>query len=263
MGFWSLFGKGPMSSAKIDKAATLAANPYAQPDVRMREMQRLLADGTTASIRGALKRFAANASGHIADEEEKKWLEDALVDMGEVTLEPLRDYIRSQEALTFVLRTYRRIAGDAETVRFLIEVLKAYGPEHYRAVDAKVQITWMLAEMLDDRRVFVALQPFLLDHSDDVRWAVMDLLEQAIRRDLVAGDTLAAVRADLGALVTDGQVGPRIQRRAAELLADHEWQLPPAAEVLASLLEGDFFLDKKRFVRRRNKSSSPGSERVR
>lgn len=263
MALWSLFGKRPLTPAKIEKIAALAANSYAQPDVRMREMQRLVADGSAAALRGVLKRFSVNASGHIADEEEKKWLEDALVDMGESALDPLRDYIRSQDGLTFALRAFRRIAGDDETARFLTEVLQAYGPEAYRAVEAKLQIIWMLAEMLDDARVLVALQPFLVDHSDDVRWAVMDLLEQGTQRGLVDSHTLAGARADLAKLVTDDQVGPRIQRRAAEMLADHEWQVPAEAAGLTALLEEDFFLDKKRYVRRRSRAGSATGDRAR
>lgn len=67
MGLLSIFGKGPLSDKRIDRISKLAANAFAQPDVRMREMQRLLDDGTPAAIKGVLRRFAANAQGHIAD----------------------------------------------------------------------------------------------------------------------------------------------------------------------------------------------------
>src|SRR6478609_7318824 len=100
MGLLSFFGKGPLSDKRIAKVAKLASNPFAQPDVRMREMQRLIDDGSDAALRGVLKRFAANAQGHIADEDEKKWLEDALVAHGDDALGPLRDYIATEEKLT-------------------------------------------------------------------------------------------------------------------------------------------------------------------
>ena len=78
MGLMSLLGKGPMSPKKIDKVAKLASNPFAQPDVRMREMQRLIEDGSDAALRGLLKRFSVNANGAIADEDEKEAFEAVL-----------------------------------------------------------------------------------------------------------------------------------------------------------------------------------------
>ena len=53
-------------------------NPYCQPDVRKREMCRLLDDEQPAALRAVLKRFNFNSNGGIADEEEKKWLENQL-----------------------------------------------------------------------------------------------------------------------------------------------------------------------------------------
>ncbi len=252
MGFLGLFGTSrPMSEAKIKKVAKLAANPFAQPDVRMREMQRLIADGSDAALRGVLKRFAANASGAIADEDEKKWLEDAMVDLGERVLEPLRDYIKGEKQLTYALRAFRRITGDPEAVRFFLEVLTSYGPDDYRSSEAKLQLVWQLSDDLADERVMPALSEFMLDHSDDVRWAVMDLVESAADEERLPEAAREHALAKLGVLVTDDGVGPRIQQRAAELLAAREWQVPGNNDHLAAALEETYFLDKKRFVRRR------------
>ena len=254
MGLLDIFGKGPLSEKKIDKIAKLAANPFAQPDVRMKELQRLLNEGTPAAIRGALKRFAANASGGIADEEEKAWLEDSVVDIGGPAVEPLRAFIQTETQLTYALRAYRRITGDAEAVRLFIETLRAYGPDDYRSGDAKVQLVLQLAEDLKDPRVLAALSDFLLDHSDEVRWAVMDLVDKAADVGLLGDDVFRSVAAKLGVMVLEDDVGPRIQQRAAEILANREWQIDGDKTELAVFLDDIFFLDKKRFVRRRAKT---------
>ncbi len=254
MGLLGLFGKGPLSERKIDKMAKLAANPFAQPDVRMRELNRLMNDGSPAAIRGALKRFAANAQGHIADEDEKKWLEDALVDEGEAALAPLRSYIKEEKQLTYALRAYRRIAGDAEAVRYFLEVLAFFGPDDYRSSEAKLQLVLQLADGLEeDPRVLPALVPFLLDHSDDVRWAVLDLIEKRADSGKLPPELVSAASSELGKLVADDDVGPRIARRAAEVLCAREWPAGTEAEDVATGLQETFFLDKKKFVRRRAK----------
>ena len=253
MGFLGLFGGGSMSDRRIDKSAKLAANPFAQPDVRMREMQRLLADGSPSALRGVLKRFTANASGHIADEDEKKWLENALVDVGEDALEPLRAFIKSEERLTYALHAYERIAGAAEAVRFYVEVMNAYGPDDHRSSDAKLQLVHALAEHMDDARVLECLAPFVLDHADEVRTAVLDLIDTAADKGLMTDALLATLAEPFGTLVCDGAVGPRVQRRAAELLEKRGWTAGGTAEELAPLVNDVYFLDKKRFVRKRVK----------
>ncbi len=257
MGLLSLFGKSPLSEKKITKVAKLAANPFAQPDVRMREMQRLVEDGSAAALRGVLRRFAANAQGHIADEDEKKWLEDALVKCGENALPPLQEYIKTEAKLTYALRALARIAGDAPAIDFFIEVLRQYGPDDHRSTEAKLQVIWQLAEHLQEARVFAALVPFLRDHSDDVRWAVLDLLER-VTQDAPPPDLLPGILAHMSFLVCDKEVSPRIAKRAAELLAQREWALPDGQQGLAHVLEETFFLDKKHFVRRRVHKSVAG-----
>lgn len=257
MGLLSLFGKGPLSESKIAKISKLAANPYAQPDVRMREMQRLFADGTPAALRGVLKRFSINATGHIADEDEKKWLENRLVDEGEDALEPLAEYIASAEQLSYALRAYRRIAGDERAASFFLDVLERYGPEDYRSGEAKAQLIWEVAQDIADPRVLGRLAPFVLDHSDEVRWAVIDLVERAAVEGTLTPEVQAAVTQRLGAIVLADDNRPRIERRAAELVCDREWQIPGEGEALPPPLDEEFFVDKKRFIRRRAKKKQP------
>jgi len=253
MGLMDIFGKSALSEKKIDKIAKLAANPFAQPDVRMKELQRLLNEGTPAAIKGALKRLAANASGGIADEDEKHWLEDALVDLGGPAVDPLRHFIRTETQLTYALSAYRRITGDAEAVRLFLETLQKYGPDDYRSGDSKVQLVLQLIDDLKDPRVLPALADFLLDHSDEVRWAVMDVVDKAADTALLTPEVQRTIAGKLGELVLDDGVGPRIQQRAADILATREWPMGGDKEELATFLADTFFLDKKRFVRRRAK----------
>ena len=251
MGLMSLFGKGPLSEKRIGKAAQLACNAFAQPDVRMREMQRLLDDGSPAALRGVLKRFGANASGNIADEEEKKYLEDAMVDLGDAAIQPLESYIRSGTQLSYALRAYRRLRGGDAATAFFLDVLKAYGPDDHRSSEAKLQIIWQLADDLSVPAVLDVLTEFLQDHSDDVRWAIMDLLERGADEKLLSEQARVAACGYLAELVTTDDTGPRIIKRAAEILCAREWQLGGEADALAGQLDDAYFVDKKRFVRKR------------
>ena len=80
-----------------------------------------------------------------------------------------------------------------------------------------------------------------------------NLIERAADAAKLTDETRVAACARLAELVCDANVGPRIQLRAGETLARREWQLPGEATELAAALADDYFLDKKRFVRRRVK----------
>ena len=256
MGLMKFWGKGPLSEKKIGKAVKLATNPYAQPDVRVRELERLLEDGSDEAITGALKRFSVNANSTIVDEEEKKWLEDQVVDFSEQdAIKPLEAYIRVEKQLTYALRAYRRLSGGSKAIALFIDALEGHGPDAYRSADAKLQLVRGLGESLGDERVVPSLAPFLSDHSDDVRWAVMDLLEQGVDAQQVSDEVLSVFVDKISELIFDDATGPRISRRALEILFEREWTLSGESTVLPSLLEDEFFVDKKRFIRMRLKRS--------
>lgn len=252
MGLRQLLGLGgPLSARRIDKSAKLAANPFAQPEVRTREMQRLLQDKSPEALAGVLRRFSSNAQGHIADEEEKRWLSDALVDVGAHAQAPLEHYVRSEEKLTYALGTYRRIVGEEGAARFFAQVLQEVGPADYRRIEAKLQLVLELTEHAKADALWPVLLGHLHDHSDDVRWAVLDWAEAsapALAEDSPHRSELAR---QLGELVSDEGVSMRIARRAAGLLAALGWPLPQAARALNPALDDSYFLDKKRLVRPR------------
>jgi hypothetical protein len=249
VGLLNFFGRGPLSAAKIAKMAKLAANPFAQPDVRMREMERLLDDGSELAISGLLRRFASNAQGHIADEEEKSWLEDALVGVGAAAVAPLQAYIRSEAKLTFALRALERILGAAAAGTFFLEVLQAYGPEDHRNEEAKLQLVLHLTEKAS-KQTLVALLPFLGDHSDDVQWGILAGIDTYLRTPAAALGP-ADPGFDAGIAQALGSSG-RIARCTAALLADHGLAVGTA---LPPQLEDEFWSDKQGIVRRRTKKN--------
>jgi len=252
MGLFGLFKHDKhLSDKQIEKSVKLATNPFAQPDVRMREMQRLLNDASDASYRAVVKRFAANSNGLIADEDEKRWLEDALVEEGPDALPALRDFIRQEQKITYALRTYERIAGKADAYAVFLQILAKHGPDSYRTSEAKLQIIWHISESIDDERVMQGILPFVHDHSDEVRWAVLDILEKTTQKGPMAADMVEEGARLLGQVLFEESASLRIRRRVADLLASFEWSVPGEATELPSDLADSFFVDKKRYLRRR------------
>ncbi len=250
MGLLSFLGIGApeLSEKQIDKIAKLAANPFAQPDVRREQMEKLIRDGSEASIRGLLTRFTVNASQAIADEDEKRFLVEQLIDMGEKAVPPLRAYLRRETNLTFAAQALLGIVPKEQGIGELLALFDVYSPDDYRSDEQKRQLVLLLKEH-DDPRILPALVPYLLDHSDDVRHQVLELFsERAQQGDAVASGP--GVLEAVGTLVRSADTSPRIARQAAEIAAQREWMLP-GDQTIAGVLEGEFFIDKKGYVRRR------------
>jgi hypothetical protein len=254
MGLLSFLGIGAsdLSEKQVDKIAKLAANPFAQPEVRREQMDKLIRDGSEPAIRGLLNRFTVNASQAIADEEEKRFLVDELAKMGDKVVVPLRSFLRKETNLSLAAQVLLRVMPKEEGIAELIGLLDVYSPEDYRSDEQKRQLALILKDQ-DDARILPALVPYLLDHSDDVRHQVLELFaERASQGDAAAkGEGVAAA---ISELVTSADSSPRIARQAAELAADlpdaHKWTLPPE-KPLASVIASEFFIDKKGYVRRR------------
>ena len=248
---------GPLSAKKIDKAKKLAANPFAQPDVRMREMQRLLHDGSELALRALLVRLTVNAQGHIADEDEKRFLCDALVEAGNKAVAPLRAFIDEEERLTHALQTYVRIEGHDRAAIAFAEALAGIGPLAHRRLEAKLQLVLALGEYRAQPAVQEALIPHLLDHSDDVRIAVMDVLGRALHEQAVPAPTQARLAPALTRLVSDDGVSLRIAQRAADVLADGRVPLTLPAALHPSL--ADHFLLRQGRLQRAHREAAPTS----
>jgi hypothetical protein len=250
MGFFDFLGlgSGGLNDKQIEKIAKLAANPFAQPDVRKEQMMKLIHDGSEAAIKGLLQRFSVNSTQAIADEEEKRFLVDELVHMGDKAVPPLKEYLRKETALSFAAEALMGILPKDQAVTELLSLLDVYGPDDYRADEQKRQLMHILSEE-DDERVLASLAPYILDHSDDVRHQVLELFQtRAQAKDKNA--STVEVLASISTLLRDQETSPRIARKAAEMVTNLEWQLPGDG-ALNAVLDSEFFIDKKGYVRRR------------
>lgn len=246
---------GAMSPKRIAQASKLACNPFAQPEVRMRELQRLLKERTQASIEGAVRRFGANAQGHIADEEEKTWLTEALVDLADDARAPLEAYIRTGQKLTYALVAYRRIQPALQARRFFLHVLADIGPLDHQRVEAKQQLVVALSPDGQQPDVQIGLAPFARDHADDVIWSVLDVVDAQLSSPTStaqAGPTLhPELIAALGALLVRADASARISRRVADLMARYGEPLGMLGSPLPQSISDQYFVDAKGVVHAR------------
>jgi HEAT repeat protein len=139
-----------------------------------------------------------------------------IVAAGEDALEPIREYCKKAESLTWPLKVLRAIVkDDAQAAEELLGILDQFDTEYVRNAEPKVQLIQALEAYKTDE-VRVAVEPFLRDMSEPVRFTSVTTLFEL-------GDP-ASVPALIDAL--ENEESRRVQNRIAQGLADRAWPIP-------------------------------------
>jgi hypothetical protein len=173
----SIFGGDKPTQKNIDKLVLRLKERYAQPEYRREAMERLIGWGTPEALIGVLARFTVVAQSPHWDEEEKRWLVDEMARLGDPARTALRAFLAKENHIAFAAKALARLDSKDEYVMDLGAALKARPPEDYRSTHGKAELVACLTET-GDPRVVEMLLPYLDDHGDDVRCAVVDALEK-------------------------------------------------------------------------------------
>lgn len=220
----------------LEKAAKQVREEYAKPEYRREAMEKLLKIGSEEAYDALLERFAVKANGQIADEQEKKELEEECVALDAKVVASLTRYIRTKKkALTFPIRALGRIIPKEETKSILVEALALREPTEHSSTEAKIALIDALADYLTADELHV-LYPYLEDTHDDVQVGVLAVIERL--KPPAAKEHLTKVCASE---IHSG----RVQRSSAELLAKLEFSVREQYEAFEPELKELFVLGKK------------------
>jgi HEAT repeat protein len=224
----------------IERAVADLREPYAQPDVRRAAMGKLLELATPEAYAALLVRFTFNASGHIADESEKRDLVDELANVGEPAVESIKQFVQREKAVAFPIEALSRILPREAVVAFLVETLGQMEPSDHRTVEQKRAIVQALSDLGGPAEAPLAAR-YLADLNDDVKAVA------------VATVTKLANPESYGALVavcTGDEAAARIQRLAAEALATLEADVKDAYAGFNGELKQDWVLAGGKLVKK-------------
>jgi hypothetical protein len=229
----------------MEKLAKEVKEPFAQPEYRREAMDKLFKLGTEEAYQALLMRFTVSASGAIADEEEKRELVDRLVEVGAPALGRIKSFIRSQQKITFPVRALARMLPRQEFIDFLIETLRQYEPLDHRSVEQKLTLLTTLGESVGPEHAPMFI-PYLEDHSDDVQFNTIVVLEKLQNE---------ASREPLAKVCVGEEHAQRIQRRAAEALQKLEWSVREHYEQFHPELKQEYLLGKKGMLVKKGKET--------
>ena len=228
---------------RIRRAAKTLTERYAQPEMRQDAAERLVGIGTPEAVYQLARRFTMTAGNLEQDDQEKRWVRDLLVEVGEGAVAPLRRYIAGHDEVTWAMDALRELMPPEALAAFLFEVLSDGDPVAIRGPKA-VQILEFLASVEAEPS---GLARCLASSDDTVRIAAVRALAE--RRDPATRDAL------LEAFVSEEEDSARVRIAIAEVFADLEWEVRghrPAAERV--LPDGFRITSRGRVIR----TASPG-----
>jgi len=244
LGLFDIFSKSkeerPKSDKDVARLERLVANKLSQNYDRQEAIEELSRIASAASAKALLKRFDWQLDPSITDQEEKETCLRGIVAAGELALDPLRDYCKKAESLTWALKVLKGIVPAERYAEELLSLLDQFDTEYVRNVEPKVQLLRTLEEHPSEE-VRIAVEPFLNDAGETVRFT-------AVNTTFAVNDEKSAP-ALVAALVVEESL--RVKNRIGERLAERGWTVPAELlEACKSALPPGFGLQGTRVVRR-------------
>jgi HEAT repeat protein len=220
MGLFDLFSKkksdAPRASEReLARYERLLSSKLSQNIDRQEAIEALCRMESAAAAAVLLKRFDWMLDPSITDQEEKEACARGIVAAGEAAIGPVRSYCKRAESVMWPLKVLKSIVPKESLAEELLALLDQYDTEYVRNVEPKVQLITELAEHKTED-VRIALEPFLQDASEPVRFATVTSVFEL-------GDS-ASVPSLVAALVAEES--QRIKNRISQRLAELGWSIP-------------------------------------
>jgi hypothetical protein len=203
------------SDRELARLGKLVGSKLSQNYDRQEAIDELGKLGTAEAAALLLKRFDWLMEPSITDQEEKEAAARGIVSAGEEALDPIRDYCKKAESLTWPLKVLRQVVPEERFVEELLSVLDLFDTEYVRNPEPKIQLIALLEEFPSDD-VRVAIEPFVLDASEPVRFAAVTTVF-AMKDPESAASLIAAL---------EEEESLRVKNRLAQNFVDLGWEVP-------------------------------------
>lgn len=238
-----LFWKKQPTEKQIARTVRKLTETHGDPAIRQEAAEKLASWGTPEAIAGLLRRFTIQASQLTLDQDEKRQVIHRLVELGEVTVEPLVDFLKKQPEVNWPAQALSQILTEEEYIRRMLEVLRYLRGRYVRASEHKAHVI-RLVEGFSSPELQKAVEGFLEEEDDDVRIAAIDYL---------AGET-PEVRESLLELFVQSEGRPRVRRHILELFAEKEWPVRGYRRKIEENLPEGFYLTGKGIIRQQSRA---------
>ncbi len=214
MGLFDFLSGG--GGGALKKTIARANNKDAQSVDRWKALEQLRDDGSDEALGGLLRRFSFVYDKTIEDEQEKHWVHDTLVGLGEKIIPAVEKSLLSADSISWQLKVLAHVAEHEKAWEVLDKVIAANDNEYVRDPSKKIQLITFVGEEFHDPRAARALVQYLGDMDETVRFNTVEAL-------LAQKDEEAAREPLLKLLVDEKEESRRIKIRILDGLADLGW----------------------------------------
>ena len=243
MGLFDLLSKEGRKAGALKRNLARAVNKDAQSADRMRALEILNDDASEEAMYGLLRRFSFVYDKTIEDEQEKHWVESALIDMGEGVLPMLRKYLLDADSISWPLRVLDKVAPPDQIFEIINELVERNEPGYVRDPSKKIQMLTYMGEHREPR-ISDLLVPYLEDMDEGVRFTTVESLVRQ-KSEAVAREPL------LKHFIKPEEESGRIKIRIAEGFADLGWEVKGFRGTVEKLLPDQFLVDGKGRIKRK------------
>lgn len=203
------------SDRELARLGKLVGSKLSQNYDRQEAIDELGKLGTAEAAAALLKRFDWLMEPSITDQEEKEAAARGIVAAGEEALDPIRDYCKKAESLTWPLKVLRQVVPEDRFVEELLGVLDLFDTEYVRNAEPKIQLIALLEEFPSED-VRIAIEPFVQDASEPVRFAAVTTVF-AMKNPESASALIASL---------EEEESLRVKNRLAQNFVDLGWDIP-------------------------------------
>ncbi len=239
-----LFGsKSGPSERQIARGMKQATQPHGDAGVRLAAMERLAGWKTEAAAAALLRRFTMQVPQASMDHEEKQYAVRLLVDMGQMAVGPILQFLISESEVTWPLHALRELLPAQEFTDTIQGILDKLAGSYTRWPEAKKVMIENLSEEAFPHLKDIILR-YLDDEDDDVCIAAIDYLARCgdddVREHL------------LKVFLEAGDLRPRVRGRILDHFCEREWPVKGYRKRMEEAIADPFYLTSKGTVKRRS-----------
>jgi HEAT repeat protein len=255
LGLFDLFGGAKGSQAALRKQGQKLTEKYGPPENRQKVIQQLAELDTAEALSVLCLRFTIRADPGITDDEEKERVRQILVDAGEKAVEPVKQFLESQDSgVSWGLRVLAALRPAEDVVATALRLLYRLGREYTRDPEKKLVLLSWLAQQHGDLTAIAGgasgapgldetLLPLLEDFSDDVRISTVRVVAQQPLTD--------QSRVALIELYLRDKDNARVRGEVLQALSDLGADVKGYRPSVEAMLVEPFYLDKEGHVKKR------------
>lgn len=241
MGLFDYFSKDAGDARKRERALKKLTNMYYQQADRMASADsafELAEQGDTEAVKVLLARFEHLCPSHTVDREEKEYVVNLLVALGDKGVETISDYCRkTTKAVFWPLKVLEKLWPADMLADFISEVLENTDTDYWRDPEKKIGLM-QIAAPHHGERLSKALLPFVEDHAEEVRFGAVDAL---MGREFDAREALLE-------RLAGGEESLRVKQRLAKGFADKGWDLGDRTDAVIAALPPGFEVKSNKVV---------------